>query len=91
MSVLSSSASKPNEPVEGFELFGDQNFKAIDIRSARLKVARFDRSKPVTGKMVSVTFTVDLKAGETDIETWFRTGDDKTLGAYYLDVRRLKR
>lgn len=83
--------SKPSGPVEGFKLWGDQNFKAIDIRSARLKVAHFDRTKPVTDKTTSVTFTVELKAGETDIQTWSHTGNDRTLGAYYLDVHRLEK
>jgi hypothetical protein len=82
--------SKPSEPVEGFKLWGDQNFKGIDIRSTRVKVAQFDQTKPVTDKTASVTFTVDLNAGETNIETWFRTTDGKTLGAYYLNVRRIK-
>ena len=87
--------SKPDKMVSGFQFFNRTNmasqYKAIDIRSARLKVAGFDESKPVMAETTSVTFTVDLEAGETDIETWFRTSNDKTLGAYYLDVRRLKR
>jgi len=65
-------------------------YKALDIRSARLKVAQFDQSKPVADDIASVTFTVELKAGETDIQTWFHIGNDKSLGAYYLDVRRIK-
>jgi arylsulfatase A-like enzyme len=85
--------SKPSEPVAGFQLWGGgrgATAKALDIRSARLAVDRFDQTKSVTEKMASVVFAVDLAAGETDIETWFHTGAGETLGAYYLGVRRLQ-
>ena len=85
--------SKPNNDLDGFKLFNaakpDSRFKAIDIRLARLRVGQFDESSPVTETMSSVVFTLDLQAGETEIETWFNTADGKTLGAYYLDVRRI--
>ena len=61
-------------------------FKAIDIRSARLRVGPFDETRPVTETMSSVVFRLDLEAGETEIEPWFTTVDGKSLGAYYLDV-----
>lgn len=85
--------SKPAKPLTGllFDRNNGSKFKAIDIQSARLKVARFDQTKPVTDETTSIQFTVDLEAGQTKIETWFRTSDDKTLGAYYVDVRRLEK
>ncbi len=85
--------SKLSEPVAGYRFFdGDwgADSKALDIRSARLKVAGVDQTKPVTDKMRSVGFAVDLEAGETEIETWFTTAGGETLGAYYLDIRRLQ-
>ncbi len=86
-------SSKPNNNLDGFTLFNasdpDSRFKAIDIRSARLRVGPFDKSSPVSETMSSVVFSLDLEAGETEIETWFTTADGKTLGAYYLDVRRI--
>ena len=85
--------SKPSNRVAGYKLWGGNwaaQSKALDIRSARLRVDRFDQTKPVTDKMASAVFAVDLRAGETDIETWFHTGAGETLGAYYLGVRRLK-
>jgi arylsulfatase A-like enzyme len=86
--------SRPDKTVAGYQFFNRRNtpsqYKALDIRSARLKVAKFDQTKPVTDKMASVTFTVELGAGETEIQTWFRTGADETLGAYYLEVQHVK-
>ena len=85
--------SKPDKPIEGFKLFNgtkkNPSFAAIDIRSARLKVAQFDQSKNVGKTMSSVSFVVELKPGDSKIETWFKTADGETLGAYYLDVQRL--
>ena len=85
--------SKPEKVQTGFQFYNEQNtveeYKILDIQTARLKVAQFDKTKPVSDDMTSITFVVDLEAGETDIETWFGTSNGKTLGAYYLDVRRL--
>ena len=84
---------KPDNDLDGFKLFNaadpDHRFKAVDIRSARLKVGQFDGSSPVSEKMSSVVFSLDLAAGETEIETWFTTAGGKTLGAFYLSVRRI--
>jgi|TARA_B110000438_G_scaffold294176_1_gene335171 arylsulfatase A-like enzyme len=86
-------SSKPDNDLDGFKLFNASDpthrFKAIDIRSARLRVGLFDKSSPVSKTTSSVVFSLDLKAGETEIETWFTTANGKTLGAYYLDVRRI--
>ena len=85
--------SKPSKPIEGFKLFNgtkkNPSFAAIDIRSARLKVDQFDQSKNVVKTMSSVSFIVNLKPGESEIETWFKTADGATLGAYYLNVQSL--
>ncbi|MDE0767152.1 MAG: arylsulfatase [Opitutaceae bacterium] len=86
-------SSKPDNDLDGFKLFNasdpDHRFKAIDIRYARLRVGLFDKSSPVSKTISSVVFSLHLEAGETEIETWFTTADGKTLGAYYLDVRRI--
>ena len=86
-------SSKPDNDLDGFKHYNasdpDRRFKAIDIRSARLRVGPFDESKPVTETMSSVVFRMEMEAGETEIQTWFTTVDGKTLGAYYLDVRRI--
>ena len=76
--------SKPSKRVAGYKFWGGNwgsQSKALDIRSARLTVDRFDQTKPVTDKMVSVVFAVDLEAGETDIETWFHTGGRRNPGS----------
>jgi|TARA_B110000495_G_scaffold194632_1_gene201214 arylsulfatase A-like enzyme len=85
--------SKPAAAEAGFQFFGPKKgepYKALDIRSSRLKVGAFDETKPVTKDASAVTFTADLKIGVTNIETWFSLANGKTLGAYYLEVQHLK-
>ncbi len=62
---------------------------ALPITKARLHVADFDSSKPVVATDKATTFTVKLKAGKTQLQTWFYDANGKELcGAYYTEVRR---
>jgi len=63
--------------------------KALPIAKARLKINQFDRSKSVASGDKSATFTVPLKAGKTQLQTWFYDKDGNELcGAYYARVYR---
>jgi len=63
--------------------------KALPIAKARLKIGPFDESRPVAPGDKSVTFTVSLEAGRTQLQTWFYDKDGKELcGAYYVRARR---
>ena len=62
---------------------------ALAIRTARMRVAEQQQTKEVAPDVKSVTFTFDLKAGETRMQTWL-TGDDRLeLGAYYVYAKRI--
>ena len=64
--------------------------KALPIAYARLKVAKFDRTVPVTATDKVISFTLSLPAGPTDLQTWFLDANGQLLtGAYYVYVRRL--
>jgi len=64
--------------------------KALAIAKARLKIADVDKSANVDPNARSVTFTVDLKAGKTTMQTWFLDGGGKQVcGAYYVYVKRM--
>jgi arylsulfatase A-like enzyme len=63
--------------------------QALAIATARLSIAAFNQSQPVTAADKAVTFNVKLKAGRTALQTWFYDRDGKELcGAYYVYVRR---
>ena len=76
----------PYTAVDGTYVAG----KALPIAYARLKVAKFDQTVPVTATDKAISFTVNLPAGPTDLQTWFRDANGNLLtGAYYVYVRRL--
>jgi arylsulfatase len=76
----------PYTAVDGRYVVG----KALPIAQARLRVADFDQTVPVTATDKVISFTVNLPAGPTDLKTWFLDANGKLLtGAYYVSVRRL--
>jgi arylsulfatase A-like enzyme len=76
----------PYTAVDGTYVAG----KALPITQARLKVANFDQTVPVTATDKLISFTVNLPPGPTDLQTWFLDINGKLLtGAYYVYVTRL--
>jgi hypothetical protein len=63
--------------------------KALPIVKARLRLGSVDESRPVTPTDKGISFTVPLKAGRTQLQTWFYDADGSELcGAYFAYVRR---
>ena len=63
--------------------------KPIRATTARLKIGRLDLFRPVSRDAADVTFSVELEAGQTKLQTWLvdeKTGQSR--GAYYVIVRR---
>ena len=64
--------------------------QALDIIAARFKTQAGEQKQTVLADTRAVTFTVDLKAGEQKIQSWFELADGKSLGAYYVYLEPLK-
>jgi hypothetical protein len=63
--------------------------KALPAVKARLRIAGVDVSKAVAEGDKAATFTVQLRAGKTRLETWFYDAKGKELcGAFYVEVLR---
>jgi len=62
---------------------------SIKPKVAGLKVAQFDRKKAIEANDEQVTFKVRLKAGTTELKTWFIDQDGTSRGAYYVYVNHL--
>jgi len=76
----------PYSAVDGTYVAG----KALPIARARLKVGSFNQTVPVAATDKVVSFTVNLPAGPTDLQTWLLDANGKLLaGAYYVTVTRL--
>ena len=57
--------------------------------NARLKLAGIDRSISVKPSDKAATFEVDLKKGDTQLQSWFTVDGDQTINAYYVYVERI--
>ncbi len=63
--------------------------KAIAIEKATLRVGQQRAEQSVSADDQEVVFTLDLKAGVTQLEARFHMGEEDWMGAYYAYVRRL--
>jgi len=54
---------------------------------ARLRVGTIDESRAVPPGAAGINFRVTLKSGPLTLQTWL-TGEGKTSGAYFVEVRR---
>ncbi len=67
-------------------IFPREADKAMNVTHARLKIGDMSREQTVDSKVKQTTFTVDLKAGRYDLQTWLRQGG-KERGALFVYVR----
>ncbi|PXA04049.1 N-acetylgalactosamine 6-sulfate sulfatase [Coraliomargarita sinensis] len=61
--------------------------KAMEMKSARLRIDGFEVSKDVLNDATSARFLVKLNAGPTMLKTWLERPNGDESGAYYCDVR----
>lgn len=63
--------------------------RALPIAKARLRISDFDATRAVSTNDKAATFIVKLKAGKTQLHTWFYDAEGKELcGAFYTEVRK---
>ncbi len=74
------------KPIPGGQPFGEG--KALDIKSARLKIQDHDEMVQVAENMKSADFVLNLEKGRTRLQSWFTLGDGLSLGAYYVYVSK---
>ena len=75
--------------LEGTTVRESVKSKALTIKNARIKIQDEEQSVVVDPNAEFVEFTVDLKAGETQLQTWFTLDSGKELGAYYTLVEKI--
>jgi arylsulfatase B len=81
----------PGDPVPGLTAFRETSGKAIPVKSAILRMGSQSLEKPVKLTDKSVTFNVELPAGDINLEGLFRYGpeEEDIVGAYYAVLERL--
>ncbi len=63
--------------------------RPLQADTARIKIGGFETTQPIDADAASATLAVDLPAGPTELQTWLRSEDGSSRGAYYVEVRRL--
>jgi hypothetical protein len=62
--------------------------KAISAKQARLKIGNVDLTQPIARDAKAVVFTVNLRKGETRLQSWLVDDKGASRGAYYAYVKR---
>ncbi|AWW32791.1 N-acetylgalactosamine-4-sulfatase [Echinicola strongylocentroti] len=87
---LSLGAEAPVRPaLPGTSVNASKLGKAMKIKEARLAVQGIEMQKEASLADEYVEFEVDLKKGDTRLQTWFTLEDQKELGAYFVEVKKL--
>jgi arylsulfatase A-like enzyme len=63
--------------------------RALPLTTAMLRVGSDEYTQTVLPTDKAVTFSVDLKGGETELQTYLYNNDQNDIGAYYVYVERL--
>jgi hypothetical protein len=62
----------------------------LTANEARLRVGNLiDEKRKVEQGATSVRFEAELKAGDTEVQTWLTEKDGSSRGAYFVEVERL--
>jgi len=63
--------------------------RAIDLKTARIKIGEQEKTQAIVPEAKGVTFTFSLKAGVTRLQTFLTDADGVPIGAYYVYAKRL--
>ena len=76
-------AGIPGEPINLYN-----GGKALDLKTARIRVGDQEQTQAIDPDAKGVTFTFALNAGETQLQTYLTDDDGFSVGAYYIYVTR---
>lgn len=72
---------------DGFKLYNLES-NALDIVSAKIKIDSITQEGEVTPDMQGISFNIPLQKGPAFVQSWFTLDSGKTLGAYYVYVKK---
>ncbi len=64
--------------------------KALDLKTARIEVGEQEETQTIAPQAKDVTFTLNLKAGVTRLQTFLTDAKGMPIGAYYVYAKRLR-
>lgn len=62
--------------------------RAIDLKTAELRIGEQEKTQPIDPSAQSVKFTFSLKAGVTHLQTFLTDAGGVSIGAYYVYAKR---
>ena len=77
------------KPVPGLTAFRETPGEALKLKSAFIKVGNQSAEEQVLSGQQGVDFSLELSAGKTFIEAYFKTAADEKLGVYYIVVEKV--
>ena len=63
--------------------------RALELQSATIKIGEDQQTQAISTSDKSVSFTFQLSAGETRLQTYLTDSDGLTIGAYYVYASRI--
>ncbi len=63
--------------------------KAFNITKAKIKIGDIEQEQKVAADAQDIVFTLDLKKGQTTLQTWLYDLSGEELGAYYVYVKKV--
>ncbi|WP_044237163.1 arylsulfatase [Flexithrix dorotheae] len=89
-SGLALNAQAPARPaIPGTSVNESKKGKAFTINKARIAIQAMELSSVVNPDEKFVEFIIDLKKGESKLQTWFTLDDNTEIGAYYAVIEKL--
>ncbi|WP_289053782.1 arylsulfatase [Carboxylicivirga marina] len=67
-----------------------KNSNEFKANKAKLTIGKNTYEKEIEATDTHVTFKVDVKAGDTDLETWIYSTENITIPSYFVDVEYIK-
>ena len=78
------------EGIPGEQLGLYHGGRALDLKTAHIRIGEQDATQEIAPDATGVTFTFDLQAGETRLHTLFSDeAGELAIGAYYVYVTRV--
>ncbi len=75
--------------IEGTSVTPSVKGKSLPIYEAQISIQGIEESCKVNEGDEYATFTLELKKGETQLQTWFKQKDRDDIGAYFVEVEKI--
>jgi arylsulfatase A-like enzyme len=73
----------------GFDSYANTAGKPLKIQKAILRINNQQLDKEIKNNPVAVDFELDLPAGDIELQTWWITEEQDSLGAYYVVAEKI--